>query len=407
MARRKKGEVAAAPVENEQAVENNDATETVIVNDEPEVEQPEPDVREPLVLATGDGMVAIDDLIDAHREYARPGDFLIDGLTLVRLDGPDLKPVVVLNSIDDEYGPPADHTEVFGRSLESIERTVLDAKFETGSLLADATALAVEMFKHRPKLWSEMSQLEQRDLIMTAERTMKTLIRKLTRVVVEGDEISVTAKLERYTHGGSTFDLKLVAQADEDAATELFKMQGHDVVIMSTDAERFLHTPASDTSEPDQPGLDLEFDPEPETPEHPQDDSDLADYGEAAAEELDDEQLIAEGAVVIGDDVELPEGGDVTATGEDGEHLHVDVVVSPPGEFEEASEDELAAQPLRSERAEAEEQASAEDDADYVGPQEPTGAAPGESWRDTGDKKLRFLHPNGSWYLDPPTLTVG
>lgn len=335
------------------------------------------------------------------------GDLTVVNGTLARYRADGMFETVV-DSLLDMFAPVADHTERFSRDLENIERVVLAAEFESGPLLGNFRDVVLAMFKGKPKAWTEMSQMEQRDLAKQVEGHCATLIRKVARVIAEGEEISVAGKLESFNCKGG-FDLKISAPGDADAVVELFKMVGHEVVIMSADSQRFLDNvaPAAEIAdEPPLPFADLEPGEDVlERDPRPEDDSDLA--GEPDEEDEDGDSDEDEVEEVEADPAEEGDGpGDYeTRTNPDDEPGEDDVDEAPAemvdpakaaDDFSEATPEELAAQKSRQP---AEEKPAA----DYVGPKEPTEAVPGESWQNTADDRIRWKHPNGKFYLSAPT----
>lgn len=341
-------------------------------------------------------------------ELAR-GDMAVVNGGLVRFNGSAFD--IVLSDIVGEYGFDVDHTAAFGRSLSDLEATVLKAEFEAGSLLGGVVDVLVGMFKGRPKQWSQMSQMEQRDLLKQLENQAKTLIRKVVRVVAEGEEISLVGKLERYSNAG-TFDLKITANSDEEAALALFKMQGHEVLIRSADAAQYLGGVEVKT-DPDEPGLpfadnvsaDEVRELKESIPAPPEDDSDLADAANAGPGEIVDEDP-------LGLEIEDPDAA--TGTGDDALPAISDEVAEAaledagigdyesrqgPDDFVEATAEELAAQAGRNPPALAV-------DYDYTGPAKPSKPAYGESWHDTTRDVVKYWNGKG-WYLTaPPALEV-
>lgn len=393
--------------------------------------------RELRVIGAFDSFDAVRQFVeedDVEKELGlAPGDLAIVNEDLVRLM-PSGAFASVINVVD-EFGAPADHAEAFERSMTEIERIVLQCEFQSGSLLSTFVSTLVGIFKNRPKQWSQMSEGEQRDMKTKLENIGKDLIRRITRVVSEGEEISVAGKLESYTHKGS-FDLKISAGADENAALELFKMQGHDIIIKSADSKRFLDDTNDDDIDPDQAPLPFadgpdSFDDDADSDE--QDDDEVTDEQldsiaeevvEEQAEEVDDtgEDVAVEGdnADIEADPVDSDADGDEVEILEDPLNVHIaealeedagdapgeyegrtnpDDDPSPEGapEFTEATDEELAAQ---KDRALGDTLPAA----DYVGPKEPEMAEVGESWINTSkdDARPKFKHPNGNWYLKPP-----
>ena len=399
--------------------------------------EPETSTETPDELADDEPQIIGDfDSFDAVREYAEAeglaivtGDLAVVNGALVRFEGGAFKQVVA--SLIDEFAPAGVHSAAHEGEMQRLARIVENAVFDTGSLLADVRNLLLMLYKEQRVLWSGRSEQEKRDFAKQVEAQAKTLIRKITRVVAEGETISVAGKLERYTHSGS-FDLKISAQSDEEAALQLFRMQGHDVVIMSADAARFLEDAKAPEVEPDEPGLPF-ADADPVTAEDvaelrekldpPEDDSDLADAGFDDEDEdevdFDDEPqdeapAPGTGAAAIAAmnararEAQADDGvGDYESrTNPDDEpesdaDISARVLAGEPDGFEEMSESELAQQAGRAGNPEGDTLPAA----DYVGPKQPDDAVPGESWLDTSkdDARPRYKHPNGKFYLSPPS----
>lgn len=180
---------------------------------------------------------------------------------------------------------PTDQS-AFDARIERLSRIAEEAEFDSGTLVGDIRDLIVDLYKSRPKPWSQMSSGDQRDIYRAAEDVAKKVLRKLVIVVAEEDEISVHAKLNGYSADGETFKLKATVQADEETALQLFRLDGHEVVILSADATRFTGQRRDPAVMPDQGALEFadgQGKGEAE-PEHPADDSDLAEAGSQAEE---------------------------------------------------------------------------------------------------------------------------
>lgn len=184
-------------------------------------------------------------------------------------------------------GSDEDHVTQFERRVERLTEIALEAEFSGGSLVGDIRDALLDTFKHRPKPWSQMSQDEMRDMNKGLETIAKVLIRKIVLVVAEEDDVSVPATLKGYSVKGDTFQLKVEASGDEDVALELFRMDGHDVVILRADARRFHGQKREAEVIPDQASLGFADDEPKPAPDHPADDSDLS--GDDDDEDGDDD----------------------------------------------------------------------------------------------------------------------
>jgi hypothetical protein len=189
-------------------------------------------------------------------------------------------------------GDEADDVETaFDRRCARLVAIAEEAEFESGSIVGDIRDALIDQYKQRPKQWHQMSEMEQRDLVRVFETVAKQLVRKVVIVIAEEDEISVHAKLAGWKANGDAFEGKFKAKGDGETALQLFELDGHEIVIISADATRFTGERRPAPVEPDQRPLEFADAPAKsaqagaEEPEHPDDDSDLADAGGTAKAE--------------------------------------------------------------------------------------------------------------------------
>lgn len=170
----------------------------------------------------------------------------------------------------------------FERRVARLTEIAEEAEFESGSLVGDIRDALVDIFKNRPKPWSQLSEAEQRDLHKGLEQSAKMVLKKLVLVIAEEDDVSVQAVLKGYSVKGDAFKLTVEAKGDADTALELFKMDGHDVVLIRADSKRFHGQKRDGEVQPDQPALEFEGDGKPQGGAGPEGDADLADEGTEA-----------------------------------------------------------------------------------------------------------------------------
>jgi hypothetical protein len=180
--------------------------------------------------------------------------------------------------------PAEDHIDEHNQAIERLVAIAENAEFESGTLVGDIRDTLLNLFKNRPKPWSQLSEIEQRDTGRALENVAKTFIRKAVIVIAEEDLVSVNGTMKGYTGKGGLFVLKVEARGDEDTATELFRMDGHDVVIMSADHSRFAGQKGDAEVQPDSPALPFEADANG-------DNSDNSDLAESGDEDSDEEIL--------------------------------------------------------------------------------------------------------------------
>jgi hypothetical protein len=141
--------------------------------------------------------------------------------------------------------PPApgeDAETVFDRRLERLERLVEEADFETGSAFGDLRDVVVDLFKHRPKIWSMMSKSEQQDALRTIEAAAKRIITKVVLVVAQEDSDAIEATfLGNFTVKGDAIEAKVkIDSIDGDTLLDAYRLAGHRVMIISADDKRFM-----------------------------------------------------------------------------------------------------------------------------------------------------------------------
>lgn len=193
-------------------------------------------------------------------------------------DGPTPEPAKAAAPV-----PPAPGDEpeaVFQRRLDRLTNIVADADFEGKTLLGDIVVLIVDLFKHRPKLWSAMLADEQKTMIKHVEATAKTLLERIVLVVAEEDSATIQATmLSAFNVKGDAIEGKFkIDSVNGELLLQAHALAGHKIVIISADDTRFRGTRKPVTPEPDQ--REIKFaDDKPKAadpPAHPDDDSDLA-----------------------------------------------------------------------------------------------------------------------------------
>jgi hypothetical protein len=191
-------------------------------------------------------------------------------------------------------GEAEDHIDAHEANLERLVAIAEGAAFESGTLVGDIRDTLMDIFKNRRVPWSQMSEIEQRDTAKAFETIAKVFIRKTVLIVAEEDLASVTGTLKGYSAKGGLFKCSVEANGDEETAQQLFNMDGHSVVIMSADHERFTGQKKDAEVQPDAPALPFADSEETEQP--PADDSDLV---EAADEDEDQGQGAESGSETV------------------------------------------------------------------------------------------------------------
>jgi hypothetical protein len=152
----------------------------------------------------------------------------------------------------------------------------IDLGDEAGLIVRNASEWMVDLFKHRPKPWSQLSKAEQRDLIAGIEHNCHELVRQIAEAVVANGAEPVRCLFVGFTDKGDDIkaELKLKAMSLEDterAVLFFHRARGQHVMVSLASATEFHREPAVDSSEEDQRALGFEAGGD----EHPEDDSDL------------------------------------------------------------------------------------------------------------------------------------
>jgi hypothetical protein len=175
----------------------------------------------------------------------------------------------------------------------------IDLGDEAGLVVKNATDWVVELFKHRPKAWDQLSQAEQRDLVAGIETNMHELVGQIVEAIARTGREAVRCLFVGFTDKGDDIKAELKVKAyskeeTESAVIALHRARGKHVLVTVASADDFHERPASDSSEPDQRGLAFEAG----TDEHPADDSDLAGSDPEALRHGDDAAFAGESGIV-------------------------------------------------------------------------------------------------------------
>lgn len=168
------------------------------------------------------------------------------------------------------------------RRMERLLNIAREAEFESGTALGDMVDVTLDLFKHRPKVWSAMSQGEQQDVIRTIQAAQKIALEKVVIAIAEEGLDSIAATLDKkFTKDGDKIKIAIVIDhADIEELVEVSKLAGQRVIITSADRRNFDKVRKEPQTDPDQPALFApvkQFVSTPVAPPaHPDDDSDLA-----------------------------------------------------------------------------------------------------------------------------------
>lgn len=139
----------------------------------------------------------------------------------------------------------------------------IDLGEEAGLVVRNATDWVIELFKHRPKPWDQLSQAEQRDLIAGVEENVHELVRHVVEAIARTGREAVRCLFVGFTDKGDDIKAELKVKAfskeeTEAAVISLHRARGKHVLVTVASADDFHNSPANDRSQPDQPDLGFE-----------------------------------------------------------------------------------------------------------------------------------------------------
>jgi hypothetical protein len=160
---------------------------------------------------------------------------------------------------------------------EAAERGA--SRFASATLVGDIRDVILEVIKHRPRPWSQLSRDEQNDVATAAEYAAKTVVTRACELIASNGRVSLNAKFEGYSDkaGELKGTLKFV-EVDDDGVLALHKASGQMVVLITADPTAFMGERRPPNIEEDQLGLTFEKESDEPMP-RPADDSDLAEAG--------------------------------------------------------------------------------------------------------------------------------
>lgn len=142
-------------------------------------------------------------------------------------------------------------------AIEQIADNFNPADFE--NIAGDVLSMLLEIFKHRPRPWSQMSEGEHSDLIEALRQASRKVVNGVVRKLAEREFDSVTAKLISYADKAEKASVSLeIGAPTGDDVSKLHNWKQKHVLIVNADAQVYMGEKNSAVPEPDQPDLDLE-----------------------------------------------------------------------------------------------------------------------------------------------------
>lgn len=146
-----------------------------------------------------------------------------------------------------------------GVNTSAMEASAEQAELLAGSLVGDMRDAMMEVFKHRPKPWSQMLAGEQRDVATALEYACKRIVNKAVLVLAAEERPSIQAVFKGYADkaGELTGTVKFLDVQDEDVLA-LHRASGKTILLVVADSQAFTGQRRDPDVAEDQG--DLEFD---------------------------------------------------------------------------------------------------------------------------------------------------
>lgn len=158
---------------------------------------------------------------------------------------------------------------------ERIENITAEADIETKTLVGDLLATLLDLFKTRPKPWSQMPEDDQTQVVIALRNAATDLVGNAVRLIANAGDGAFTAKLEQYADKGA-LKIALTAESTTDNVLACHAAQGQFVVVKRFDTRPFSSERREVYTDPDQPAMAFDKDAD-QPPKRDISDDDLAD----------------------------------------------------------------------------------------------------------------------------------
>lgn len=131
------------------------------------------------------------------------------------------------------------------------------AELVAETLSGDVRDFLVDRIKNLPKVWAQMTQEEQSEIINAAVSAGNEMVRKAVRLIAEDGRPTITAQCESVTVKDGIKAVLSLGKYDE-YRHELMDSQGQSVLIIVADADKYIGSrgdlkPDAPPTEPDLP----------------------------------------------------------------------------------------------------------------------------------------------------------
>lgn len=117
--------------------------------------------------------------------------------------------------------------------------TVTAADIAAETLSGDIRDFLVDRIKNLPKVWAEMTETEQTDIIYAAVDAGTSLVRKAVAIIAKDGRPTITAHLDKVTVKDEIQAVISLSKSDE-LRHALVDSQGQSVLIVVVDADNYI-----------------------------------------------------------------------------------------------------------------------------------------------------------------------
>jgi hypothetical protein len=170
-------------------------------------------------------------------------------------EGPDPAP----KTDPEPEAEPRGENEMDGVNTDALEAAAERAELIAASLVGDMRDAMMEVFKHRPKPWSQMLAGEQKDVATALEYAAKIVVNKAVLALAAEDRPSIKAVFKGYADkaGELTGTIKFVDVQDDDVLA-LHRASGKTILLVVADSQAFTGQRREADVQEDQTGMDFE-----------------------------------------------------------------------------------------------------------------------------------------------------
>jgi hypothetical protein len=140
---------------------------------------------------------------------------------------------------------------------QDISEETQDLASET--LKGDLRDFVLDRIKHKPKVWQQMTESEQRDLIHETESAVSDIIRRAVHIIAAEGRQAITATLEQVTVKDGIKAVATLSKHDP-FRHELVDAQGKAILIVVADASAHMGQQEEAKPDADEPQLPMDDD---------------------------------------------------------------------------------------------------------------------------------------------------